>query len=189
MEPLAVAVTSVKNTRMFMAVDVPEGVSSSIIGSLEGIEEHDARVVRKDDMHATLAFFGSMKTGQQDLLCRILESVGLQKFRVVLSGFSLLGRGIVYARIVDGAEEMNELSSMIKSASLNAGIDTDMRDFFPHVTVARVRNWREGSMRKFIEGIRDAGPWDFMCTRISAKKSDFTDKGVVHTQVCSKELI
>ena len=188
-EPLAVAVASVRNTRMFVAFDVPEEVSSSIIGSLEGIEEHNARVVRKDDMHATLAFFGSMKTGQQDLLCGILESVELQRFRVVLSGFSLLGRGIVYARIVDGAKEMNELSSTIKSASRNAGIDTDMRDFFPHVTVARVRNWREGSMRKFIEGIRDVGQWNFTCTRISAKKTDFTDNGVVHTLVCSKELI
>ena len=180
---------SASGMRMFAAVDVPEGVSSHIIGRLEGIDKHGAKIVRKDDMHATLAFFGNIKPGQQDLLCGILDGIELQRFKVVLSGFGLLGRAIVYARVADGADEMNLLSSMLRSASSKAGIDADMRDFFPHVTVARIRNFEDWSVRRFLDAIGDAGPWNFMCSRISAKKSDFTSRGVVHTQVCSKELI
>lgn len=185
----AVAMRSSRSIRMFVAVDVPEGVSSHIISSLEGIEELGARVVRKDDMHATLAFFGGVETEQQDLLCGIIDRVESRRFRIDLSGFGLLGRRIVYAKITEGADSLRTISSRLKAGARAAGIDADMKDFLPHVTIARIRNGREESVRKFIEGINDAGPWSFICTRISAKRSDFTKGRVEHTEVCLKELI
>lgn len=186
---MAGAMVKGRSIRMFVAVDIPEEVSLRIIGILDGVGEHGARVVGKNGMHATLAFFGSMNERQQDLLCGILSNAVFRQFEVVLSGFGLLGRGIVYAKITEGASELGAISSMLKSASRDAGIDVDMRDFFPHVTVARVRNGGGESVRKFLDGIGESGPLRFTCTRISAKRSDFTDMGVEHTEVCSKDLI
>jgi 2'-5' RNA ligase len=126
--------------RLFVGLPVPPEDAASLHGRLDRVELGDARRVRAEDMHLTLAFLGHRPRGELEAVAGVLDEVhgwprpsfSVERYRETRSvGMLVLadedGRGTALAEHVQRRLE-------------EAGVyRREERPWLPHVTVVRFR--------------------------------------------------
>ena len=136
--------------RCFIAIDLPEDIKN-FIGhlidlnySIEGVN-----LVKKSNLHITLKFLGEVNS---DILSSITESISnlANNFSPFILKISYPGvfPDKINPRVIwiglEFSEELKELTLKIDEEMHKRGFEREQREFKAHITVARVKNPRNG---------------------------------------------
>jgi 2'-5' RNA ligase len=138
-------------TRLFVALDLPEGLRDGVVAwGRRELRDPALRVVPPESLHVTLAFLGYLLEKESERLGGIVAGLRAAAPEILLSDPVARPAGRhprLFALPVEstGAVELQaELEEKLVSARLYT---PEKRPFWPHVTVARVKPEGRGSKR------------------------------------------
>jgi RNA 2',3'-cyclic 3'-phosphodiesterase len=183
--------------RMFVALDLPEGVRAGIAewGST-ALADPALRAVAPESLHMTLAFLGLRPEQDVERLAAALAEAAAPAPLVELGdpvGKPTPRRPGLFAlpALSLGAEQIQaRLTGLLAAAGL---YKPEKRAFWPHVTVARVRSEAPGSRRptrvgrapnELPEGLREA----FYGVRLTLYRSVLQPQGARYAPLAQVEL-
>ena len=129
--------------RLFIALDFPEWVKDKLADVSIGLQGADW--VPWEQYHLTLRFLGEVDVHIFHELLDGLASLQASSFYLSLSGmglFPLRGDPEVLWAGVTQSDGLSRLRNKVESLIVRRGAQPDSRKFFPHVTLAKVRNAR-----------------------------------------------
>lgn len=96
------------------------------------------RLLRRENLHATLAFLGEIERSRLPELSRLAEAVRGARFTLLLDrvGYWPHNR-IVYAGAASMPAELSDLSAALTQALAGSGFRTEERPYVAHVTLLR----------------------------------------------------
>jgi 2'-5' RNA ligase len=138
--------------RLFVGLALPPSCKTT----LRALDPHltGLRWLPEDQLHLTLSFLGDVEAPAQDRLCEALHSVRVPPFFLPLRGvgvFSSRGRpSVVWAGVGKGHPHLFALHQRVQDAVLDAGLEPDLKQFHPHVTIGRAKNLSRQAVQPFI---------------------------------------
>ena len=140
---LPASVQGHERLRLFVGLPVPESAAKELAAWAAGLDAPEARCVRAEDLHFTLAFLGHRPREDADRIAEILDECAR---RAVRPEFFLrryretprVGMLVYEERLVArGQEHAHEVQRRLEEAGLFV---RERRPWLPHVTVLRFRN-------------------------------------------------
>jgi 2'-5' RNA ligase len=126
--------------RLFTGLEVPAASAAALAGARGGI--YGARWIEPSDYHVTLRFIGDVDLRAARDVAETLAGIRRPPVRISFEGLSWFGadkpRAIV-AKIKPAAP-LIELQSEHERLLRRIGLAPDVRNFTPHVTLARLRS-------------------------------------------------
>jgi 2'-5' RNA ligase len=136
--------------RCFIAIDVPEDIKNSISILIKGIN-HRAKGIKwvpPEKIHLTLKFLGEIKEERIKEIKDRLDSISSnhRDFDISVSkigGFPSLKNPNVLWIGIDYSEDLKRLYEDVEDAMFDLGFEKENRKFFPHLTIARMKDKRD----------------------------------------------
>jgi 2'-5' RNA ligase len=189
--------TKSERVRMFVALDLPEMVRTDIAAWGESeLADPALRRVEPGSLHVTLAFLGDRPLSDVEPIAEVMEVVANRPMLMELGdavGRPKGGRPRLIALPVSG-EAVMWLEDMLGRLLAFEGLyRSEKRPFWPHVTVARVRNEGGGSRQpRRVEIPPGPAPtkrigW-FDAVRISLYRSELQPRGARYVPLAQAEL-
>jgi 2'-5' RNA ligase len=128
--------------RIFVGIDMSEGVREKIARFLEGVGPFasEARWVRPESLHITLKFIGEQKPEQVAAIGKSLVRVQSSPFEIGLAGTGFFpspkAPRVFWIGIRAGAQ-LAQLAADVDATVHELGIPREERKFSPHLTLAR----------------------------------------------------
>lgn len=182
---------------MFVALDLPDQVRDGIgAWGGEALADPALRVVRVESLHVTLAFLGYRPERDAERIAAAMEeSAGPAPLVELLDPVQRPARGqarlFALPALSPGAEQIQSaLSGILVAERL---YEPEKRDFWPHVTVARVRPEGRGSRRpmrverppkELPTGLSEA----FYGVRMTLYRSELQPQGARYVPMAQVEL-
>ncbi len=136
---------------MFVALDLPDVVREGIAGwGEEALADPALRPVGAESLHVTLVFLGLRPEKEVERIAAAIEEAAgpaplAELLGPVAKPTARRARLFALPLVSPGAEQMQgRLGELLFAAGLH---EPEKRDFWPHVTVARVRSEGRGSRR------------------------------------------
>ncbi len=142
--------------RLFVAIDFPEPVRERLARLCAGVP--GARWVPADQFHLTLRFIGEVDRGCFDDIAEALAEIETNGFSIRLKGvghFPPRGAPRVLWAGIDNGDAPARLHAKIDGLLASLGIAPDRRKFFPHVTLARLKDAPLARVRNFLAAHAD----------------------------------
>ncbi|MGJ8572917.1 MAG: RNA 2',3'-cyclic phosphodiesterase [Hoeflea sp.] len=141
--------------RLFTALEIPREAALSLSllrGGLPG-----ARWLSTESCHITLRFIGDIDGPTADELINAFDRIDRSSFSLTLSGLGCFGSKKPHSiwAGVSPSPELKALQAEIERICQRHGLPPDPRRFWPHVTLARLRNARLGDVVKYLGGRGD----------------------------------
>ena len=135
-----------KRVRLFVALDLPDRMRAGIAAwGRDALTDPALRPVPEESLHITLSFLGSRDEAEIEPIAAVVRECGVAAPTIELGQPEprpRRGRAKVYALPV-ASEGTKALQADVVSRLASAGLyEAEGRPFWPHVTVARVRNER-----------------------------------------------
>jgi 2'-5' RNA ligase len=192
--------------RIFIAINLPEEIKEK----LEKLEKEIAdlfppelnkgmfRWVKKENLHLTLLFIGSVREEEIPKICQIVKSAAQSQ-----DPFSLRIEKVSYGppkkippRLiwveVERKPELLALAEKLKKAMAESGIlrKIEQREFSPHITLARIKTfqWRRMEPEEKPE-IEKEISLDFEVNSIEVMESKLKPSGAEYTILESAKLL
>lgn len=127
--------------RLFTAIDLPEEVRGALIALCHGIP--GVRWVRPEQLHLTLRFIGAVDQERFAAIRERLSALDAPPLPVTLNRVGTFPRSGPPRVLWAGIEQSGALVSLrdrIEELLVAAGCEPETRSFFPHVTLARLRD-------------------------------------------------
>jgi len=169
--------------RMFVAVDIPEGLKEKIIEIEKEIQSlADVKATESENLHYTLKFLGDVEEKESENVVKKIEVISKQfkKFKVHTKGVGFFGSPdfikVVWTGCEEGKETLINISKKLEEELKY--IKEDEYDFHPHLTIARPRNVE--NKKKFLEKLEEMKNLDFgefIVDKIILKQSKLSAKG------------
>jgi 2'-5' RNA ligase len=181
--------------RAFIAIPIPEDCLDRLegfVGSLRRLVP-EARFVRKEQFHITLHFFGAIHEDEAQAICSAMEALlkGEKGFRVVLSGLGAFpserNPRVLWLGLKEGALQCREIQEKLEAHIRSLGIATEERDFHPHLTLARFKDFsRKCQMR-----LEELPSFEiaFFAGSVVFYQSELRGYGAIHTPLLTCNLI
>jgi RNA 2',3'-cyclic 3'-phosphodiesterase len=183
--------------RLFIALDLPEGVRSSIVdwGRRE-LRDPALRPMGTESLHLTLAFLGYLPEKEIERLAGIVAECDVPAPPIELAdpvAKPSLSRARVFALPAESPETVAlqaDLEDRLVAARL---YKSEKRPFWPHLTVARVRPESRGSRRPMRVG-EAPGPLPaclrrpFGGVRVTLYRSNLRPQGAEYVPLAQVEL-
>lgn len=136
-----------KKIRTFVAVELSSAVRAEAARLVDLLRPvgGDARWVEPQNMHLTLKFLGDVREEAIADVCRVVTKAAadFQPFDIKLGSagaFPDLRRPrTLWIGITQGQQELVRLQSAVERALAKRGFPKENRDFFPHLTIGRIR--------------------------------------------------
>lgn len=130
----------ISSKREFVGIGIPESVRNYLAGlcdrSLASIDW-----IPKENFHLTMRFLGDISEEPEEKLCRLLRAVTVSPFTLEIGSFGTFpSKGqpkVIWVGLGTGHPLLFQLRQKIDDTILRAGIDCEMRDFVPHITLGR----------------------------------------------------
>ncbi|HKP97616.1 MAG TPA: RNA 2',3'-cyclic phosphodiesterase [Fibrobacteria bacterium] len=168
--------------RLFIAVDLPETVRDRLAEIAAGLPGADW--IESERYHLTLRFIGETDPDTFQAVRKSLGSVLTRSFYLSLRGvglFPLRGDPDTLWAGVPRNEDLLRLRHKVESALARNGVPPDTRKFFPHVTLARVRECREEWVGRYVADHGLFSIPEFPVQGFGLFSSKLTPEGAVHT--------
>ncbi|MDX6624806.1 MAG: 2,3-cyclic 3-phosphodiesterase [Solirubrobacterales bacterium] len=186
-----------KRLRLFVALDLPDRTRAGIAEwGRDALGDPALRPVAEESLHITLAFLGSRAEAEVDPIAAVVRECGLPAPKIELGQPEprpRRGRAKVYALPV-ASEGTKALQAGLVSKLASAGLyEAEERPFWPHVTVARVRNEAGGKRRpRVVERPPRGLPQELMqahrAVRLSFYLSNLQPEGARYVPLAQVEL-
>lgn len=147
--------------RLFVGLVVPEDVAEELAALADNMP--GARWTEPENMHVTLRFIGEVSEADAEDIHGELSRVTAKLFSYDITGMDTFGQGRKAHALYAGvplSEELNLLQTRVDSAVVRSGRPRELRNFKPHVTLARLKNPDVGRLQDFIirNNLFRAGP-------------------------------
>lgn len=174
--------------RLFIAVDIPEFIKDDIYNFTAALlkgEKH-IKVVSAPNIHITLKFLGNINTGKINKIEKALKETAdtFRRFKYKINGKINAFPGVNNARVIfleigNGGRQISEIYNELENNLSKVKIRKDKRKFFPHITIARIKN------KKNIEQLVNSHEMDSVdwldCLEITLFESRLKPKGAEYT--------
>lgn len=185
-----------KKHRIFVAINLPEGIKKDLAKYKEKWPELPAKWTAKDNLHITLEFMGDMSDIELGDICKVVSEVASRH-----KSFSLDLNKITYGPLkkmppkmvwVEGekSDELADLKEDLQECLLEqVRFRPDEKGFTPHITLARITEWAfkqiEPEERPEINENIDLS---FYVESIEVMESELKRGGPVYTIIESHQL-
>ena len=169
--------------RLFVSIELPEPITKS----LAELDPHlrGVRWLEPRQMHLTLAFLGNVETEIQEALSQRLRAISWKSFFFPLAGLGTFpSKGwpkIIWVGVGSGHPHLFQLHKRVQEALLAVGLETDLRSFHPHVTLARCRDVSPQTIRPFLKSHADFDAGMIHVESFCLNSSELTPAGAVYT--------
>ncbi|MEQ8661605.1 MAG: RNA 2',3'-cyclic phosphodiesterase, partial [Gammaproteobacteria bacterium] len=124
--------------RLFFALWPDARTRDALAAAAAQVDVRDARRVRPENLHLTLAFLGAVPALAEDALCAVPPAPGATSFAldIGLAGWWRDSR-VAWLAPLDVPDALPALHAAVSSAARAAGIAPACQPYRPHVTIAR----------------------------------------------------
>jgi RNA 2',3'-cyclic 3'-phosphodiesterase len=170
--------------RLFVAIDLPDSTRQL----LADLDPHirGAPWTALDQMHLTLGFFGDVPENVEFKLREKLNAIEFGAFFLPVNGvgaFSSKGAPkIIWIGIGKAHPHLFQIHKRVQDAALAAGIETELRPWHPHITIARCRDVSAQALRKFLQAHADFDAGMIRVDAFHLYSSKLTPAGPIHTR-------
>lgn len=174
-----------------MAIELPEEVMRRISGARAELDRgfRDITWVRPEGIHLTIKFLGEVDEARVSVLTDALNAAGrgVMPFTVKvgrIGAFPDMSRPRVLWAAVDGKGGLIELQRNIEEALFRLGFEKETRPFSPHLTLCRIKSFKEGRRLAALAGeLKGAPDAEFQVSSYALIKSVLSPKGAVYSIV------
>ena len=147
-----------KTGRLFFGIELPGSVRSGMASKLPR-SGRGLRLTKRENMHLTLRFVGSVDVDAMDDVRADLASLSVERFTLPLEGIGRFPpRGmirVVWVGLGAGHPRLFQLRKEIDDTLLRRGVECELRDFVPHLTLARVEPGGQGAAEHLLRQFCD----------------------------------
>lgn len=167
--------------RLFVAIDFPDLVHQQlqlIYGGIPG-----ARWVEPAQLHLTLRFIGEVDGRLASDIKAVLNTVHVEPVTLVLAGIGHFPPRRNPEILWVGVEKnpaLEEFQTKIESALARIGIARERHNFFPHVTIARLKHAPTGKIGAFMAAYNLTRTEPFLVDTFYLYSSTLGAKQAVH---------
>ena len=176
--------------RLFVAIDLPEGIRETLAGLCCGIP--DARWVTPEQLHLTLRFIGDTDGGLFGEIREALAEIAPPSFTMRLKGFGCFpprkAPRVLWVGIEQPNEPLLKLRNRVEATLVRLGMEPEHRKFAPHITLARLREPPMHRLTNFLSGNNLFATETFPVTEFLLYSSTLSTKGAIHTVEASYPL-
>jgi RNA 2',3'-cyclic 3'-phosphodiesterase len=178
--------------RLFVALSIPSEVRENIASLIRTLRRADSkpRWVNPENLHVTLKFIGEVAEERVPSICGALQTVGAVEsltlaFRSV--GFFPNARRPNVAWIgIEAPPGLSSLAAAVNRALAPLGIEPEIKQFVPHLTVARFKENRLlPALQAEIEKWKDHSFGHFTTAEIRLIESRLKSSGAEYTTLRS----
>lgn len=135
--------------RLFIAIDIPEFIKDNIYNFTVALlkEERQIKVVSAPNIHITLKFLGNINTGKVSKIEKAIKETAdtFRRFKYEINGKinafpSPNNARVVFLEIGNGGRQISEIYNELENNLSRVKIRKEKRKFFPHITIARIKN-------------------------------------------------
>jgi len=176
--------------RLFVALELPGEVRAALgalSSRLRAKTGNSVRWVDPASLHLTLKFIGELDSGRLSAIQAALAAIRLPEPVLVVyggAGTSRFPHPRVFAVGVQGSPPLRELAGAIDRALLPAGVPAEAREFFPHLTLARLKSGEESAFLRSEGqklGVTEFGRASY--AEFDLMQSTLRPQGAVYTRV------
>jgi 2'-5' RNA ligase len=173
--------------RSFIAVDIKEEILGEIVkiqGKLKA-SCPDLKLVAPQNLHLTLRFLGEVPQSTINLLIQEFQNLIFKQFNVKFEGVGAFPNprkpNVVWLGVSEGENELRELASKVETLVRKIGLPKSNKGFSPHLTLARVKFWRDRSrLSMVIRELSNVKVGNMAVDLVRLKKSTLTPKGPLY---------
>ncbi len=182
--------------RSFIAIELPAAVKQELTTLEDVLKKRYPQVVRWVDpqnIHVTLKFLGDADSDRIDEINMAIDEAtqGMSPFHLELKDlgvFPNLNRvNIIWVDAKGDVDKLTYLQKQIESNMEQLGFARENRDFTPHLTIGRVRDYASPDDRKKIGQILSqtafASSQVITVNSVNLMKSQLTNTGAIYTRL------
>lgn len=153
--------------RAFIAVDLDPVLRTAIMDLERALDAAGVRLrwIRPENLHFTLKFLGEISSAQ---VARVRvatreAATGVTPFRVTLASIGAFPNvrrpEVMWIGVSEGREGLESLAARLEERLAKQRFPAERRQFQPHLTLARIRDTRDGrGLAEALEGFRAVSP-------------------------------
>ncbi|MGA7828902.1 MAG: RNA 2',3'-cyclic phosphodiesterase [Geobacteraceae bacterium] len=175
--------------RLFVAIDLPEEIKSAV-SSLR-YPKSEAKWVAEDQLHLTLRFIGDVDDDLIESIVTGLSGIAAAPFFLVLKGvgcFPSKREPRVLWVGIGSSDALFALQADIEKVLVLNGSVPDRRPFFPHITIARLKEVSAARIAPFLQKNSQFATGSFPVTEFILYSSTLTQQGAIHREIASFPL-
>ena len=182
--------------RSFIAIELPTTVKQELTTLEDLLKKRCPQVVRWVDpqnIHVTLKFLGDVDSDRVDEINMAIDEAtqGMSPFHLELKDlgvFPNLNRvNIIWVDAKGDLDKLTDLQKQIESNMEQLGFAREDRDFTPHLTLGRVRDYASPDDRKKIGQVLAqtafASAQVITVNSVNLMKSQLTNTGAIYTRL------
>jgi 2'-5' RNA ligase len=177
--------------RVFAALPVEEGLAGELRGSMVVWQDRHRhlKVVKPEQLHITLHFFGERNGVEVEELVNSLKSLEAGRVAASVAGISQFPRKgsarVYYLELEKGRKEVESLQRLFIGLIAPLGYRDEKRPFVPHITLARRK--APGEVGPF-PGCTDLEGREFVFDRCVLYESRLSSKGPDYLTIAAVKL-
>jgi 2'-5' RNA ligase len=175
--------------RIFVAVPLPPEAEAFALRAQRLVPRSDGlRLLRREQLHVTLAFVGEADERRVRAAQRVVEEVeGVRKAEVILGGFLAFPTErrarVIALDLGDPSGVLTTLYERVAEGLEGAGVmQREARPFKPHVSVARLR------VPRMLQPTSESGRVRFAVESVCLYRSELKQEGAVYTVISRTAL-
>ena len=191
-----------QKVRLFVAVELPEGVRHALGGAIARLRERDLGELRwasPDGIHLTLKFLGDVEaTRVAELQAALAPAAsGHTSFTLRLANGGVFpnakGPRVVWVGLDGDLESLMSLQRDVEQALAGVGFPPEARAFQAHLTLARLRDRLDSTERsrlmESLETLWEVEPPEFQVRSLSLMQSTLEPTGAEYTRLGEVGLV
>jgi 2'-5' RNA ligase len=174
--------------RAFLSIDIED---QSLLSQIQSIQQRldlnaaKMKIVKSENIHFTLRFFGDTPSTRLDQIRACLNEVEINPFEIEVSGVGSFPNRrrprIIWIGVTQNASKILNLKSDIDSSLVDIGYETERRKYTPHATIARVRYVKDSKgIADNLESLADEVIGKMIVAKVKMMRSTLTPSGPIY---------
>lgn len=180
--------------RAFVSLELPQTVKKEIDEIQQKLKATNlqARWVKPEIVHLTLAFLGSVTPDKIEPIKKIIQNVvtKMNPVKLKLSQLNCFPNPvkprIIFIKLSGELDKLNALAIKIRKQLKKENVWFDKKPFSAHLTLARIK--KKQNLTSLVKKIK-IKQVEFMANQITLTKSQLTNSGPVYTQIIITSLV
>lgn len=138
--------------RLFIGLELPESCRDALVSL--SVPIRGVRWLTADQLHLTLAFIGDVEDEPELRLREKLAELRVPPFLLPVRGVGTFGGSrpsVIWAGVGKGHPHLFALHKRVHDALFAAHFNPELRQFHPHITLARLRDVSAPTLRPFVK--------------------------------------
>jgi 2'-5' RNA ligase len=174
--------------RVFLSIDIED---QSLLSQIQNIQQQldltaaKMKIVKSENIHFTLRFFGDTPLTRLDQIRTHLERIEITPFEIKVARVGSFPNRrrprIIWIGVDNNASEIISLKNEIDSSLLELDYQPEKRKYTPHATIARVRHVKDSKrIADNLENLADEVIGIMTVTKVNMMKSTLTPSGPIY---------